>query len=64
MTRKQGSHQYDDALRAQAVALVIDQIMPVSAAAKQIRVSYETLMKWVHESGRTAVYRWVHLFYN
>ncbi len=53
MARKQGSHQYDDAFRAQAVALVIDQKMPVSAAAKQVGVSYETLRKWVHESGRT-----------
>jgi transposase len=27
--------------------------MPVSAAAKQVGVSYETLRKWVQESGRT-----------
>lgn len=53
MARKQGSHQYDDAFRAQAVALVIDQKMPVSAEAKQVGVSYETLRKWVQESGRT-----------
>ena len=52
MARKQGSYQYDDAFRAQAVALVIDQKMPVSAAAKQVGVSYETLRKWVYESGR------------
>ena len=35
MARKQGSHQYDDTFRAQAMALVIDQIMPVSAAASR-----------------------------
>lgn len=55
MGRKQGSYKYDDAFRAEAVALVIDEKMPVSKASKQGGVSYETLRKWIKESGRT---RW------
>ena len=52
MARKSGSYNYDDAFRAEAVALVIDQKMPVSTAAKQVGVSYETLRKWIKDSGR------------
>ena len=44
--------RYDDAFRAQAVALVIDQKMPISRAAKQVGVSYESLRGWIEDSGR------------
>lgn len=39
MTRNQGSYQYDDAFRAQAVALVIDLSILVSAEVKQVGVT-------------------------
>lgn len=52
MARRKGSHVYDEAFRAAAVSLVIDQRMPVSTAAKQVQVSSESLRKWVQESGR------------
>ena len=42
-----------EAFRAEAVALVIDEKMPVSKASKQVGISYETLRKWIKESGRT-----------
>ena len=52
MGRKTGSYNYDEAFRAEAVALVIDQHVPVSRAARQVGISSETLRKWVQESGR------------
>lgn len=52
MARRKGSHVYDEAFRAAAVSLVIDQRMPVSTAAMQVQVSSESLRKWVQESGR------------
>lgn len=44
--------RYDDAYRAAAVALVIEQKLPISRAAKQLGVAIETLRKWVEDSGR------------
>lgn len=44
--------RYDDAYRAAAVALVIEQKLPISRAAKQLGVAMETLRKWVEASGR------------
>ena len=53
MGRKAGTYNYYEAFRAEAVALVIDEKMPVSKASKQVGVSYETLRKWLKESGCT-----------
>jgi len=44
--------RYDDAFRAEAVALVIEQKLPISRAAKQLGVAMETLRTWVEASGR------------
>ena len=44
--------RYDDALKAEAVALVIEQKLPISRAAKQLGVAMETLRTWVEASGR------------
>ena len=51
--RKAGTYNYDEALRTEAVALVIDEKMSVSKASKQVGVSYEPLRKWIKESGCT-----------
>jgi transposase-like protein len=52
MARKQSRYNYDDAFRAEAVALVIYQKLLLSADAKQVGVSFETLRKWISESWR------------
>jgi transposase len=44
--------RYDDKFRAAAVALVIDKKLPVSRAAEQVGVAYETLRGWIEASGR------------
>ena len=36
--------RYDDAFRAEAVALVVDKKLPVSRAAEHVGVAYETLI--------------------
>lgn len=50
MARNPGCCLYDDAFRAEAVSLLIEQKMLVSTAAKQVGVSYETLPKWINNS--------------
>ncbi len=44
--------RYDDAFKAEAVALVIEQKLPISRAAKHLGVAMETLGQWVDVSGR------------
>ena len=44
--------RYDDAFRAEAVALVVDKKLPVSRAAEHVGVAYETLRSWIEVSGR------------
>ena len=53
MGRKQGTYNYDEAFRAQAVSLVIDEKIPMSTAAKRLGIAYMTLRAWVQDSGRT-----------
>jgi transposase-like protein len=45
MARKTGSYIYNDAFRAEAVALAIDQRLPQSTAAKCLGVKCEWLRK-------------------
>lgn len=44
--------RYDDAFRAEAVALVIEHKLPISRAAKQLGVAMETLRTWAEACGR------------
>ncbi len=44
--------RYDDAFRAEAVALVVDKKLPVSRAAEHVGVAYETLRSWIEASGK------------
>ena len=51
MAKGKRGQRYDDAFKSAAVALVVEQKLPVSRAALQVDVSVDTLHKWIAESG-------------
>ncbi len=51
MANLKRGQRYDEAFKREAVALVIEQKVPYTRAAKQIGVAEETLRQWVAKSG-------------